>query len=81
LLIEKIENESSTGCIRNCDFFSKSYLELLLDTAPEHQDLYWCIRTKMQLRKVQSLSGYNLQEQLEEVDSRFQELQTMHENI
>ena len=26
LLIEKIENESSTGCIRNCDFFSKSYL-------------------------------------------------------
>ena len=57
------------------------YLELLLNTAPEHQDLYWCIRTKMQLRKVQSLSGYNLREQLEEVDSRFQELQTMHENI
>ena len=60
---------------------SSEYLELLLDTVPEHQDLYWCIRTKMQLRKVQSLSGYNLQEQLEEVDSRFQELQTMHENI
>ena len=60
---------------------NSEYLELLLDKVPEHQDLYWCIRTKMQLRKVQSLSGYNLQEQLEEVDSRFQELQTMHENI
>ena len=60
---------------------NSEYLELLLDTVHEHQDLYWCIRTKMQLRKVQSLSGYNLQEQLEEVDSRFQELQTMHENI
>ena len=67
--------------MNNVETSNSEYLELLLDTAPEHQDLYWCIRTKMQLRKVQSLSGYNLQEQLEEVDSRFQELQTMHENI
>ena len=67
--------------MRIVEISKSEYLELLLDMAPEHQDLYWCIRTKMQLRKVQSLSGYNLQEQLEEVDSRFQELQTMHENI
>jgi hypothetical protein len=60
---------------------NSEYLELLLDTAPEHQDLYWCIRTKMQLRKVQSLSGYNLQEQLEEVDSKFKEIQNRNENI
>ena len=67
--------------MNNVEISNSEYLELLLDTAPEHKDLYWCIRTKMQLRKVQSLSGYNLQEQLEEVDLRFQELQTMHENI
>ena len=57
---------------------NSEYLELLLDTAPEHQDLYWCIRTKMQLRKVQSLSGYKLSAQLEKVDLRFKEL---NENI
>lgn len=60
---------------------SSEYLELLLDTAHEHQDLYWCIRTKMQLRKVQSLSGYNLQGHLEKVDSKFKEIQNRNENI
>jgi len=35
----------------------------------------------MQLRKVQSLSGYNLQEQLEKVDSKFKEIQNRNENI
>ena len=60
---------------------NSEYLELLLDTSPEHQDLYWCIRTKMQLRNVQSLSGYNLQEQLEKVDSKFKEIQNRNENI
>ena len=60
---------------------NSEYLELLLDMAPEHQDLYWCIRTKMQLRKEQSLSGYYLQKQLEEVDSKFKEIQNRNENI
>ena len=59
---------------------NSEYLELLLGTTPENRDLQWCFKTKMQIRKMQSLTGYNLQEQLEEVDSRFQELQTMHEN-
>ena len=60
---------------------NSEYLELLLDTVPEHQDLYWCIRTKMQLRKVQSLSGYKLSAQLEKVDLRFNEIQNGNENI
>ena len=60
---------------------SSEYLELLLNTAPEYQDLYWCIRTKMQLRKVQSLSGYKLSAQLEKVDLRFNEIQNGNENI
>ena len=50
------------------------YLKLLLDTAPEHQDLFWCLRTKLQFRKMQSLSGYNLQEQLGKVDEKFNEI-------
>ena len=45
-----------------------------METAPEHQDLYWCLRTKLQLRKMQSLSGYNLQEHSGEVDIKFKEL-------
>ena len=60
---------------------NSEYLEPLLGTTPENRDLQWCLKTKMQIRKMQSLTRYNLQEQLEEVDSRFQELQTMHENI
>ena len=60
---------------------SSEYLELLLNTDPEYQDLYWCIRTKMQLRKVQSLSGYNLQGQLDKVDSKFKEIQNRNEII
>ena len=54
------------------------YLKLLLDTAPEHQDLFWCLRTKLQLKKMQNLSGYKLSAQLEKVDLRFKEL---NENI
>jgi hypothetical protein len=54
--------------ISNCE-----YLKLLLETDEKHQDLFWCLRTKLQLRKMQSLSGYNLQEQLEKVDLRFLE--------
>ena len=60
---------------------NSEYLEPLLGTTPENRDLQWCLKTKMQIRKMQSLTRYNLQEQLEEVDSRFQELQTMHKNI
>ena len=60
---------------------NSEYLKLLLETAPEHQDMYWCIRTKMQLRKVQSLSGYKLSAQLEKVDLRFNEIQNGNENI
>ena len=59
---------------------NSEYLKLLLNTASEHQDFDWCIRTKMQLRKVQSLSGYNLQGQLEKVDSKFKEIQNRNEN-
>ena len=51
-----------------------------METAPEHQDLYWCLRSKLQLKKTQHLSGYNLQEQLEEVDSKFKEIQNRNEN-
>ena len=53
---------------------NSEYLKLLLETAPEHQDLFWCLRTKLQLRKMQSLSGYNLQEHLGKVDTKFKEL-------
>ena len=53
---------------------NSEYLKLLLDTAPEHQDLFWCLRTKLQFRKMQSLSGYNLQEQLGKVDEKFNEI-------
>ncbi len=50
------------------------YLKLLLETAPEHQDLGWCLRTKLQLKKMQNLSGYRLTEQLEKVDEKFIEI-------
>ena len=53
---------------------NSEYLELLLDTAPEHQDLYWCLRSKLQLKKMQNLSGYRLTEQLEKVDEKFNEI-------
>ena len=57
------------------------YLKLLLDTSPEYQDLFWCLRTKLQLKKMQTLSGYKLTEQLKEVDLRFNEIQNNNENI
>ena len=59
---------------------NSEYLELLLGTTPENRDLQWCLKTKMQIRKVQSLPGYNLQEQLEEVDSKFKEIQNRNDN-
>ena len=57
------------------------YLKLLLDTSPEYQDLFWCLRTKLQLKKMQCLSGYKLSAQLEKVDLRFNEIQNGNENI
>ena len=53
---------------------NSEYLELLLDTAPEHQDLYWCLRSKLQLRKMQHLSGYNLQKIVGKVEEKFKQL-------
>ena len=60
---------------------NSEYLKLLLETAPEHQDLFWCLRTKLQLKKMQCLSGYKLSAQLEKVDLRFNEIQNGNENI
>ena len=60
---------------------NSEYLKLLLDTSPEHQDLFWCLRTKLQLKKMQTLSGYKLSAQLEKVDSKFKEIQNRNENI
>ena len=53
---------------------NSEYLKLLLDTAPEHQDMYCCLRTKCQLRKMQTISGFNLQEQLGKIDDKFKEI-------
>ena len=53
---------------------NSEYLKLLMETAPEHQDLVWCLRTKLQLKKMQHLSGYRLTEQLEKVDEKFNEI-------
>ena len=53
---------------------NSEYLKLLMETAPEHQDLYWCLRTKCQLKKMQHLSGYNLQSIVAKVDKRFKQL-------
>ena len=60
--------------MNNVEISQSEYLELLLNTAPEHQDLYWCLRTKLQLKKMQTLSGYKLTGQLEKIDSKFKEL-------
>ena len=56
------------------------YLKLLLDTAPEHQDLYWCLRTKLQLKKMQHMSGYDLKETAREVDSVYEDIMK-HDSI
>ena len=53
---------------------NSEYLKLLMETAPEHQDLYWCLRSKLQLRKMQHLFGYNLQKIVGKVDEKFKEL-------
>ena len=65
----------------NVEISNSEYLKLLLDTSPEYQDLFWCLRTKLQLKKMQTLSGYKLTEQLKEVDLRFNEIQNNNENI
>tara|TARA_B110000240_G_C13409228_1_gene414448 strand:+ start:498 stop:698 length:201 start_codon:yes stop_codon:yes gene_type:complete len=65
----------------NVEISNSEYLKLLLDTAPEHQDLFWCLRTKLQLKKLQTLSGYKLSEQIEKVDLRFNEIQNGNEII
>jgi hypothetical protein len=65
----------------NVEISNSEYLKLLLDTAPEHQDLFWYLRTKLQLKKLQTLSGYKLSEQIEKVDLRFNKIQNGNENI
>ena len=65
----------------NVEISNSEYLKLLLDTVPEHQDLFWCLRTKLQLKKLQTLSGYKLSEQIEKVDLRFNEIQNGNEII
>ena len=65
----------------NVEISNSEYLKLLLDTTPEHQDLFWCLRTKLQLKKLQTLSGYKLSEQIEKVDLRFNEIQNGNEII
>ncbi len=53
---------------------NSEYLELLLDTAPEHQDLYWCLRIQLQLKKMQHISGLNLQRAVGQVEEKFKKL-------
>jgi len=65
----------------NVEISNSEYLKLLLDTTQEHQDLFWCLRTKLQLKKLQNLSGYKLSEQIEKVDLRFNEIQNRNEII
>ena len=65
----------------NVEISNSEYLRLLLVTTPEHQDLFWCLRTKLQLKKLQNLSGYKLSEQIEKVDLRFNEIQKGNEII
>ena len=65
----------------NVEISNSEYLELLLNTAPEHQDLFWCLRTKLQLKKMQNLTGYRLTDQVDNVDKRFKEIQYRNENL
>ena len=53
---------------------NSDYLKLLLNTASEHQDFWWCLKTKLQLRKMRSISGYAFEEQLIKVDKKFKEI-------
>ncbi len=45
-----------------------------METAPEHQDLYWCLRIKLQLKKMQHISGLNLQRVVGQVEEKFKKL-------
>ena len=65
----------------NVTISDSEYLQLLLNTTKEHQDLYWVLRTKLQIKKMQNISGYNLKELLEMVDTRFNELKVKHEIV
>ena len=65
----------------NVTISDSEYLQLLLNTNKEHQDLYWVLRTKLQIKKMQNISGYNLKELLEMVDTRFNELKVKHEIV
>ena len=65
----------------NVTISDSEYLQLLLNTNKEHQDLYWVLRTKLQIKKMQNISGYNLKELLEMVDTRFNELKEKREIV
>ena len=65
----------------NVTISDSEYLQLLLNTTKEHQDLYWVLRTKLQIKKMQNISGYNLKELLEMVDTRFNELKEKREIV
>ena len=60
--------------MNNVEISQSEYLELLLNTAPEHQDLFWCLRTKLQLKKMQHISGYPLQDLIDRVDTIFERI-------
>ena len=68
----------------NVTISDSEYLQLLLNTNKEHQDLYWVLRTKLQIKKMQNISGFNLESLLNLVDSRFREITDTtikHKNI
>ena len=48
------------------------YLQLLKDTAEEKRDSVWCMKMKIHLRKLQYLTGYNLQDTINICDERFE---------
>ena len=65
----------------NVTISDSEYLQLLLNTTKEHKDLYWVLRTKLQIKKMQNISGYNLKELLEMVDTRFNKLKEKREIV
>ena len=68
----------------NVTISDSEYLQLLLNTNKEHQDLYWVLRTKLQIKKMQNISGFNLESLLNLVDSKFREITDTtikHKNI
>ena len=48
------------------------YLQLLKDTAEEKRDPEWCMKMKIHLKKLQYLTGYNLQTTIDICDERFE---------